>query len=212
MMEIITAKKLESLSTEKQREFESLLPLLVKKLILHSCTTIKSIRMPHGEDIWAPGFDGVIHCVEQTPYVPSGYSVWEFGTSKNAEKKANDDYNKRTLNSLGVSKKETSFCFVSTKVWAFSKMAEWENEHTDWKQAKIYDASVLCDWINSQPAVCAWFMEALFDADIDFSTLEHAWDQFSRKTSPCLSQSLFLGDRDEEISNYMNCIHSSSVG
>ena len=52
MMEIITAKKLDSLSTEKQREFEGLLPLLVKKLILHSCTAIDSIRMPHGEDIF----------------------------------------------------------------------------------------------------------------------------------------------------------------
>ena len=53
-------------------------------------------------------------------------------------------------------------------------------------------------------------MEALFDAEIAFSTLKHAWDQFSRKTSPCLSQSVFLGDRDEEVSHYMNCLHSSS--
>ena len=121
MLEIITAKRLDSLSTEKQREFEGLLPLLVKKLIIHSCTTIDSIRMPHGEDIWAPGFDGFIHCAEQTTYVPSGYSVWEFGTSKNAVKKANGDYDKRSLHSLGVSKKETSFYLVSTKVWAFQK-------------------------------------------------------------------------------------------
>lgn len=210
MMEIITAKKLDSLSTEKQREFEGLLPLLVKKLIFNSCTAIDSIRMPHGEDIWATGFDGFVHCAEQTTYVPSGYSVWEFGTSKNAVQKANDDYDKRSLNPLGVSKKETSFYSVSTKVWAFSKIAKWENEHTEWKQAKIYDASVLCDWVNSQPAVCAWLMETVFSEEIEFSTLEYAWNRFSRKTSPCLSHLLFLGGRDEEISHFMNCLHSSS--
>lgn len=211
MTEIINAKRLDSLSTEKQREFEGILPLLVKKLILNSCTAIDSIRMPHGEDIWAPGFDGVVHCSEQTTYVMSGNSVWEFGSNKDTLKKVNEDYDKRTLNSLGIEKKETSFYFVSPKIWAFpTTKTEWENKHTDWKQVKIYDASVLCDWINSQPAVCAWLMEALFDAEIEFSTLGHAWDQFSHKTSPCLSQSLFLCDRDEEVSHYINCLHSSS--
>lgn len=210
MTEIINAKRLDSLSTEKQREFEGILPLLVKKLILNSCTAIDSIRMPHGEDIWAPGFDGVVHCSEQTTYVMSGNSVWEFGSNKDTLQKVNEDYDKRTLNSLGIEKKETSFYFVSPKIWAFpTTKTEWENKHADWKQVKIYDASVLCDWINSQPAVCAWLMETLFDADIEFSTLEHAWNQFSRKTSPCLSQLLFLGDRDEEVSRYMDRLHSS---
>lgn len=212
MMEIITAKKLDSLSTEKQREFEGLLPLLVKKLILHSCTAIDSIRMPHGEDIWTPGFDGFVHCAEQTTYVASGNSVWEFGTNKDSLKKVNEDYDKRTLNSQGITKEETSFYFVSPKIWAFSTAKnEWENEHTDWKQVKIYDASVLCDWINSQPAVCAWLMETVFREEIEFSTFEHAWDRFSHKTSPCLSQLLFLGDRDEEVSHYMECLHSPSA-
>ena len=212
MMEIITAKKLDSLSTEKQREFEGLLPLLVKKLILNSCTAIDSIRMPHGEDIWATGFDGLVHCAEQTTYVASGYSVWEFGTNKDSLKKVNEDYDKRTLNSQGITKKETCFYLVSPKIWAFpTTKTEWENEHTDWKQAKIYDASVLCDWINSQPAVCAWLMETVFSEEIEFSTLECAWNRFSHKTSPCLSQLLFLSDRDEEVSHYMDCLRSSSV-
>ena len=210
-MVIISAKALDSLSAEKQREFEGLLPLLVKKLILHSCTTIDSIRMPHGEDIWAPGFDGFIHCTEQTTYVAAGNSVWEFGTNKDSLKKVNDDYEKRTSNSQGISKEKTSFYFVTPKIWAFpTTKNEWESEHTDWKQVKIYDASVLCDWINSQPAICAWLIETLFGTEIEFSTLEHAWDQFSHKTSPCLSQSLFLCDRDEEVSDYMSCLHSSS--
>ena len=49
--------------------------------------------MPYGEDIWAPGFDGFVHCAEQTTYVASGNSVWEFGTNKDSLKKINEDYN-----------------------------------------------------------------------------------------------------------------------
>ncbi len=211
MMEIITASMLSSLCEEKKREFEGLLPLLVKKLILHSCIDIDSIRMPHGEDIWAPGFDGFIHCTEKTTYVASGYSVWEFGTNRDSLTKIDNDYDKRTTSFHDLPKEETIFYLVTPKIWAYStSITEWENEHTDWKQVKIYDASVLCDWINSQPVVCAWLMETVFSERIEFSTLEHAWDQFSYKTSPRLSQSLFLGDRDEEVSHYMNCLHSSS--
>ncbi len=115
-MDIINASMLNALSTEKKREFEGLLPLLVKKLILNSCTAIDSIRIPHGEDIWAPGFDGFIHCTKQTTYVASGDSVWEFGTNKDSLKKINEDYDKRTLNSQGITKEETSFYFGNCSV------------------------------------------------------------------------------------------------
>ena len=90
-LEIITAKKLQSLSVEYQRQFEGLLPELVKRLIMNSCESIDSIRIPNGEDIWAPGFDGIVYCSEQNEYINSGNSVWEFGTSNNSLKKINED-------------------------------------------------------------------------------------------------------------------------
>ena len=36
------------------------------------------------DDIWAPGYDGVAVCNEETKYVSKGMSVWEFGTSDNS--------------------------------------------------------------------------------------------------------------------------------
>ena len=211
-MEVINSNMLDTLSREKQREFQGLLPLLVKKLILNSCKSIDSIRMPHGDDIWAPGFDGVVHCVEESTYVPAGYSVWEFGTNKDSLEKVNEDYKKRTQNPLGVSKEDACFCFVSPKIWAYSKsIDEWQFEHTDWKQVKIYDASILCDWINSEPTICAWLMEEVFHKPVDFSTLEYAWTQFSNKTSPPFSHSLFISDRDDEVEIFANSLQSPIV-
>lgn len=211
-MEVITASMLDSLSDEKKREFEGILPLLVKKLITNSCKLISSIRMPDGNDIWAPGFDGLVHCDEQTTYVAAGDSVWEFGANKDPFKKVNEDYRKRTSNTLGLKREETSFYFVTPKIWSYSKtITEWEAEHTEWKQARVYDASVLCDWINSEPAVCAWLMEKLFNASVDFVTLEYAWNKFTSKTSPCFTPSLFLTDREKEICQFTACLQSSVV-
>jgi len=153
--------------------------------------------MPYGNDIWAPGFDGVVHSDEQTPYIPAGDSVWEFGTNKNSLRKVRDDYRKRSSNYQGIDKEKTSICHVTPKILCDSrKVNEWKSEHKEWKEVRIYDASVLCDWINSEPAVCAWLLEKYFSRDIYFSTLEMTWSRFSHKTSPHTSKSLFLSDRN----------------
>ena len=106
-MDIITSTMLDSMSRENQRKFQELLPLLIKKLILNSCKSISNIRMPHGDDIYAPNFDGTIYCAEQSTYVPSGLSVWEFGTNSDYFKKINEDYEKRTRDSLGIENTQT---------------------------------------------------------------------------------------------------------
>lgn len=210
---IINAEWLDTMSKQHQRKFQELLPELVKKLIINSCTSVSSIRMPHGDDIWAPGFDGVVDCSEGNRYVPAGRSVWEFGTNENKLQKINDDYQKRTQNPLGSKIEETSFCLVTPKVWAYPQtITAWEAEHTDWKQVKIYDASVLCDWIEQTPVVCAWLLEQFSDNHTaEFSTLAHAWDLFTQKTSPAMSDSLLLADREEEITCFFNKLGNEIV-
>ena len=129
---IINAEWLDAMSKQHQRKFQELLPELVKKLIINSCTSVSSIRMPHGDDIWAPGFDGVVDCSEGNCYVPAGRSVWEFGTNENTLQKINDDYQKRTQNPLGSKIEETNFCLVTPKVWAYPQtITTWAAEHND---------------------------------------------------------------------------------
>ncbi len=211
-MEIITAKKLQSLSVEYQRQFEGLLPELVKRLIINSCESIDSIRIPNGEDIWAPGFDGIVYCSEQNEYINSGNSIWEFGTSKNSLKKINEDYEKRTKNSLGIEKKETIFYLVIPKIWVYpTSITKWENDHNDWEKTKVYDASVLCDWINNVPVVAAWLLEEIFKQHVDFTTVEEAWSYFSQKTDPRMTTSLFLSDRKGEQETFYNLIQKSII-
>ena len=206
-MELITASMLEALNTEKKRQFEELLPLIIKKLIISGTRDLTGLRMPSGNDIWASGFDGVISCVTGTTYITKGTSVWEFGTSRDSLRKIESDYAKRTKESLGIEKSQTTFYLVSPKIWAFQKsITQWETEHTDWKAVHVYDASVLCDWINSEPTVVSWLLELLFDTRVDFSGIDQAWELFSQKTNPPFSLEMFLENREKEI-QIMGLLH-----
>ena len=100
-MDIITSKTLEDFIKNAKRKSEGLLPELIKRLILSSCSSVKNIRMPGMDDIWAPGFDGIVDCQESTAFVAEGKSVWEIGTNTDSLKKINDDYLKRTDNFIG---------------------------------------------------------------------------------------------------------------
>ena len=205
-MLIIDGTILSKYAEENSKEFQSLLPELVKRLILSSCPDIKNIRIPGMNDIWAPGFDGVIENHQGFKYVCSGLSVWEFGASGNPLKKVNDDYAKRTNNSLGIDKKTAEFYLVVPYIWAFNTtISKWESEHSDWKAVHVFDASVLADWLNAEPNVLAWLLEQLEKSDdLDFCCVSHAWHRFASKTNPSFSTSLFLNGRDEEIKIFVD--------
>lgn len=205
---------IETIVSEKKREIEERLPELVKRLVQTSCPEISYLRIPSNDDIWAPGFDGIINNKKETRYVASGHSVWEFGTNADSLAKINEDYKKRTENSLGIDKAQTVFYLVVPKLWAYSTpITEWERAHCcDWKDVHIYDASVLCDWINSEPSVAAWFLETFYEGySLEFSSVDLAWNRLSRRTSPPLSYDIFTVGREQEIDNFLEEIDNKKI-
>lgn len=205
-MEIITAAMLKEFSDLHKREIESLLPELVKRLVIASNTEVRNHRFPAGDDVWAPGYDGIAYSEKETTYVNSGYSVWEFGTNNSSLDKIESDYKKRTEEPLGVDKKQTVFYLVMSKIWAYNtSITQWENNHNDWKLVKVYDAVILADWINSEPTVCTWLLAQINKNDLySFFSIEKAWDKFSKRTFPLMVPELFLSSREEKIADFMN--------
>lgn len=207
-MESVNSKLLQSIIAENKKEMEGLFPELIKRLILSSCKRISAIRIPSLDDVWAPGFDGILTSDEQSTYVNSGNSVWEFGTNGDSLKKISDDFKKRDEDSLGVNKKETSFYLVIPYVWAYNNqgvsITQWEEEHKgDWKSVKVYDAPIICEWINSEPNVCAWLFDKVNRDNIhDFSTVSSAWKNISNYTEPAFSYSMFLSERECEVEEF----------
>ena len=86
-MDIINTKILKEIMQTEKRRAEELLPELVKLLIVSSVKDIISVRVPDKDDIWAPGFDGIIEVKESTLHVSDGISVWEFGTCNESPKR-----------------------------------------------------------------------------------------------------------------------------
>ena len=108
-MELLTATQLQNYCETHPRDFQALLPELIKRLIICSQPSLNGIRIPYSDDIWAPGFDGIIECSNDSANVDSGIIVWELGTNSNVLSKINDDYKKRTEDSVGVDKAKATF-------------------------------------------------------------------------------------------------------
>lgn len=200
-MKLLTTNILESIVANDKFKSEGLLPELVKRLILSSVDKIASIRIPSKDDVWAPGFDGIVECEENSAHICSGKSVWEFGTNEDSLSKINEDYTKRNEHSLGEDKPTTAFYLVVPKIWSYSQsISEWENAHRgEWAKVHIIDASELCDWINSLPSVCCWLFENYYNQEIlSFTSVSKSWEQFSQKVNPQFSQELFLLGREME--------------
>jgi hypothetical protein len=90
----------------------SRLPYFVKSLV---CVEIEpqKLRMPSGDAVGLPGFDGVVvHSTDdekKSRFVPHGFSVWEMGTGSDFKRKANDDYRKRTHGELQIDRSQVDF-------------------------------------------------------------------------------------------------------
>jgi hypothetical protein len=92
-MNLVKASDLEAWS--RSLTARANLPGVVASLIRSSCPTLQSYRFPSGDASQTHGFDGVAEVVTETSFVPSGRSIWEFGTGENYEKKASDYFKNR---------------------------------------------------------------------------------------------------------------------
>lgn len=108
----------------------SMLPKLIRRLILETGRGVEFIEVPGGTGISSGGFDGFIRAAHGTPFVPAGRSVWELSVNKNVNTKADIDYQKR------ASVPDGSPTGDSTCVQVISH--KWTNSH-NWPLAKKQD-------------------------------------------------------------------------
>ena len=154
-MELITCKDLNRWADTI--ESEALLPRLIALLIYETAPLSTKIDMPWGSATRLGGYDGKVICEEGTHFVCEGNSVWELGTNKNCKGKADDDYQKRKSNPLGIDPGECTFYFVTNRVW--TKKDDWVHKRISegfWKDVKAYDATTLSQWLGIAPVTSRW--------------------------------------------------------
>ncbi|TXL14246.1 hypothetical protein BMR04_13555 [Methylococcaceae bacterium HT3] len=194
----VTSNDIKSWTETNKRRAEETLPLLVKKLILASCEP-KEINFSSGDAIAIGGWDGTIDVAEATQFIPAGKSGWEIGTNKNVKGKADDDYSKRSKKPDPFKLDETTFVFVTSRLW--TKRDGWvrsKSSNNEWKDVKGINAETLENWLETCPAVHRWFATFL-DKRLDSTKdVEQAWNEYKNQTKVNITSDFLLHNREKE--------------
>jgi len=196
----VSAKDISHWTETHKREAEETLPLLIQKLILASVQPL-TIDFPSGDSVATGGYDGQVEVQQGNSFVPSGYSVWEFGTTDSINQKANEDYDKRTADPLGIDKKHTTFVFVTSRTWR--DRDTWERgkgNKKEWLQVKALNATSIETWMHSCPGVHRWFASIIGKRPVGCVDLQQAWDTWRMATQPACSIDLIVAGRTEHKS------------
>lgn len=187
-------------SWANRRNAQDQLPKLLRRLIRATIEQVKFISVRADEGVQLEGFDGILEVETGNEFVPDGKSVWEFGTNKHVKSKADDDYEKRKENPLGIVPAETVFVFVTPRRW--SKKAEWMQARQAegfWREVRVYDADDLETWLESAPAVHVWLSILLGKHPETAVDIENFWADWSEVTSPHLSAEFVVSGRNETV-------------
>lgn len=146
------------------RESQAVVPELVYWLVKQSVPPSSVCRIPYGDVVNQPGWDGLVK-IDQAflEYVPGGASYWEIGTGANPKTKATTDFKKRTEALSDEERAKSSFVFVTSRSsasggWNEPDQTEWLEERKDsgWNAIKIIDGVKLADWLREFPALGRW--------------------------------------------------------
>ncbi len=200
-MKWINAGDIKSWITGKQRHCQQTMPELVRRLILATATSVEEIDFPSGDSIASGGWDGRLKTSVVTPFFPSGSSAWEIGVENSPGKKAEEDYAKRTADPLGLSSKDTTFVFVTPRLWP--RRGKWQNDKRTtkvWKDVKVINADGLEQWLDSAPAVALWLARQIGKVvSGGIRDLEDFWEEWSIGTEPVMTPDLVISGRMKDV-------------
>jgi hypothetical protein len=195
-----------------RRDAESDLPRLLRRLIQATVPQVERIALPSDEGVLIGGWDGVVQVTGGTAYVPNGLSVWELGTNKAVKGKADDDYEKRTIDPLGLDPKTTTFVFVTPRRWGGKdKWIAAKRAEGKWGDVRAYDADDIAAWLEDAPAVHTWLSLLLGKRPDGSVDIAHFWEDWSAATRPPTSAALVIAGRQEAMQDVQERLRGAAA-
>ena len=201
---VVTPSELEDFAD--RRDSEPVIPELVALLVNLSVPDLTQCRIPYGDAVGLPGLDGLVQTEAGfRQFVPKKTSWWEIGRSENAQKKATDEYKKRTDGTPPSERAEATFVFVTprSRDWDQPSQSAWiqARKGGGWKEVKVIDGVQLCDWLREFPAVGKWLLQriGLVKALTGFQTPAEHWSHLAQMVSQGdapLPPKVFLAGRE----------------
>lgn len=198
------------------RNCQENLPHLVQKLIRATCQTIRFIKFPSGDNVQTGGYDGELETTEGTEYIPKGKSVWEFGVTEDCKGKADGDYDKRSKNSLGYTQSETTFVFVTPRLW--TKGIDWVKEKNKdegkvWKEVKVINSELLEEWLEQAPTVAKWLAVTHLKKypEVGIQDTERFWEEWITGPEMELNPQILIAGRSKEVNKLVERIKTPAI-
>src|SRR5450759_2211435 len=111
---IVTATELEIYAD--RRDSEAVIPELICMLVKESVADLTTCRIPYGDSINQPGWDGLVETeIGFRQFVPSKKSYWEIGTGGKPQDKATKDFRKRTKKLIPQELESAEYVFVTPR-------------------------------------------------------------------------------------------------
>jgi len=203
------------------RDSQSVIPELIYRLVKQSIDNPIMCRIPYGDAVNQPGWDGLVETDESfLEFVPEGKSYWEIGTGSQPQDKATDDFKKRTDSISDTDRAKASFVFVTPRCagsggWNEPAQTRWLNSRKDsgWKLIRIIDGVKLADWLREFPVIGQWMAKKvnLSGSLGGLSTPREHWEIILEQTAsgdPPLPPELFTQGR----SNVCNALQALFEG
>jgi addiction module HigA family antidote len=170
----------------------SRLAVFLRTLVHSTGLGLTKVDFPGNDDAERPGWDGFVKAGEGTPWIPVGYSGWEFGTNEDTRTKANGDFEKSVEALEDRDRADTTFVFVTPRRWA-GKTA-WINAKQAlklWKDVRAYDASDLEQWLEQSLSAQTWFANETCIPAQNVRSLDKCWADWAEVSTPPLTGALF---------------------
>lgn len=203
--ELIDASQLSRWATT--RDAPARFPELMRRL-LAAAPGVTNVSVRAGDGISAPGWDGRAES-SGAPYLPVGSLCLEFGVGSRPKQKADEDFEKRRDDSLGVDPAKSIFVFVTPRRW--SEAAAWAQSRRAedvFADVRVIDADDLEGWLQVTPAVHYWISEHLGRRPTGAETVERWWTRFQAKTEPAIPKELLLAGRADARGKVMEFLGS----
>jgi addiction module HigA family antidote len=168
------------------------LAVLLRKLIHSTGQQLRHVDFPGFDNAERKGADGFIESDAVTAWIPEDTSYWEFGVSRDAETKANDDYRARTKAVPASDRSRSTFVFVTPRNWpGKTEWARTKRASGGWKTVRALDASDLEQWLEESVSAQMWLAERLALPVTGFETLDSCWHRWSTASEPPLTPEIF---------------------
>jgi len=173
---------------------------------------IRRIRFLANESSELSGWDGVLDCDSQVPWVPDGTSVWELGTNGNPTRKIRNDFTGRLNSGLPFGWQRQTTIYVAVTLGKLDDLTSLESElkqGSPWHDVKVCDAQALEEWIERVQSVATWLQEQGIGPSPSIHTLQWEWREWAEGTEPRVSTKLLLTDREEATRNLLDALRDS---